>query len=73
MHAVVLHENGRIDAEDLVALCRRGKLLYDAGMQPAKYAVLELCEHQTQAGVRAQELRRMRRERQRISDSGGAA
>lgn len=73
MHAVILHENGRIDAELLAALVQRSRMIYQAGGVPSKYTILELCETQTAAGETAQRMRKDRRERMQQSRADGGA
>lgn len=71
MHAAVMHEAGnRIDAEDVVELTRRSRLMYDAGMTPPRYALLQLCATAEEAARVASDMRKARRARMAAGDMG---
>ena len=61
MHAVILHESGRIDAEDVAELAARSRLVFEAGGAVPMYAVLALCDTWFLALNKAAEFRKEQR------------
>lgn len=58
---MVMHENGRIDAEDLAVMAARALLLFRAGVRIPPYVVLAVA-NQREACSLAENLRRERRD-----------
>ena len=74
MHAVVLHEGGRIDALDIGEAARVDALVWRGGGEVRKYTVLALCDSLPaavgKAGEFRKEARKFRQDQQDKLDSG---
>ncbi len=66
MHAVILHEAGRVDAEEIGDLAARSRLIFEAGGAVPMYAVLAVCGSSFEAMNQAAELRRLARQKSEV-------